>query len=309
VSACEVERERPFGRPVSATAPTLQRLLFPLATRFVAGDSVADALRTVERLADAGLAATVAALGEDIASDGDADHTRDEYRRLIDGLAGRSLAANLSLKLSALGTKLGGEGFVQRYVEVVGYAAEAMRDPFVRVDMEGSSTIDQTLDAVTRTFAMHANTGPVLQASLRRTVLDVAAAAAHGMRVRLCKGAYAESAEVAIVGADEIRANYLACATLLLRDGTFPAFATHDPLLIRAIRELADRFGVAKDAFEFQMLYGVRPDLQRSLVREGYGVRVYVPYGTQWAKYFRRRMMERRENLVFALRSVIARER
>jgi len=275
----------------------------------VAGDSIPDALRAIERLRDEGLATTVAALGEDIATVGDADRTRDEYRRLIEGIAGRSLSANLSVKLSALGTKLGDTGFVERYAEIVAYAAQTMRDPFVRVDMEGSATVDLTLDAVTRTFATHPNTGPVLQASLKRTLLDVTAAVARGMRTRLCKGAYAEPAEVALLGAEEIRTNYLACAALLLRDGPFPAFATHDPSIIREIQQMAQRFGVAKDAFEFQMLYGVKPDLQRSLVRQGYGVRIYVPYGTHWAKYFRRRVMERRENLVFALRSLIARER
>jgi proline dehydrogenase len=293
---------------MSATAPPIQRLLFPLATRFVAGDSIPDALRAIERLRDDGLATTVAALGEDITTLGDADRTRDEYRRLIEGIAARSLPSNLSLKLSSLGTKLGGTGFAERYAEIVAFAGQTMSDPFVRVDMEGSSTVDLTLDAVARTFARYPNTGPVLQASLKRTVLDVTAAIARGMRTRLCKGAYAERADVALLGAPEIRANYLACAALLLRDGAFPAFATHDPSVIREIRDLAVRFGVAKDGFEFQMLYGVRADVQRSLVREGYGVRVYVPYGTHWAKYFRRRVMERRENLVFALRSLVARE-
>jgi proline dehydrogenase len=294
---------------MSATAQSFQRLLFPLATRFVAGDSIPDALRAVERLGEAGLVATVAVLGEDVRSVADADQARDEYRRLIEGIAGRALTANLSLKLSALGTQLGDTAFLERYAEIVVYAALLMRDPFVRVDMEGSSTVDRTLDAVNRTFASHPTTGPVLQAALKRTPADVAVAVERGMRVRLCKGAYAEPAAVALTDVGAIRVHYLTCAALLLREGRFPAFATHDPAIIRAIREMAERFGVAKDAFEFQMLYGVRPDLQRSLVRDGYGVRIYVPYGTHWAKYFRRRVMERRENLVFALRSVVARER
>jgi proline dehydrogenase len=291
---------------MSANAPALQRLLFPFAARFVAGDTIADALRVVERLRDAGLSATIAALGEDVNTTAEADRTRDENRRLIDGIASRSLRANVSLKLSSIGTQIGDGSFMERYAEIVGHAAAALPDPFVRVDMEGSATVDATLAAINHVFATHRNTGPVLQASLKRTVLDVAAAVEGGMRVRLCKGAYAEPAAVAAQQAPEIRANYLACATLLLRDGTFPAFATHDPVLIREIRQMAESFGVAKDGFEFQMLYGVRSDLQRSLVRDGYGVRVYIPYGTHWAKYFRRRVMERRENLVFALRSLVS---
>jgi proline dehydrogenase len=294
---------------MSAGSPLVQRLLFPLATRFVAGDTIADALGVVERLRADGLRATVAVLGEDVEQRADAERAADAYARLIDALAERALPAHLSLKLSALGARLGDGSEVERYAAIVAQAARTLPDPFVRVDMEGSATVDATLAAVAQTFATHPNTGPVLQASLHRTPADVADAVARGMRVRLCKGAYAEPATVALRDAGEIRAAYLACATVLLREGATPAFATHDPAIIEAIRRAADAAGRSRDTFEFQLLYGVRGDLQRSLVRSGYAVRVYVPYGTHWAKYFRRRVMERRENLLFAMRSVLARNR
>jgi proline dehydrogenase len=188
---------------------------------------------------------------------------------------------------------------------VLGAAQHALRDPFIRVDMEGSNLVDATLDVVDAAFAGHPNTGPVLQAYLHRTPADVERAIARGMRVRLCKGAYNEPPEVALQEMDAIRVQFLALATQVLTRGTYPAIATHDPLLIAAVKQIARERAIASDRFEFQLLYGVRPEVQAALVREGYRVRVYVPFGTHWAQYFRRRVTERRANLVFALRSLI----
>lgn len=282
----------------------LQSLLFPLARRFVAGDSVADAIRAVRRLNEAQLNATIDVLGEDVKSTADADATRDAYLSLIDTIRDAGLTTNLSLKLSALGLALGVSGARARY-ETILDAAQVLADPFVRVDMEGSRLVSSTLETVAAAFAQHANTGPVLQAALYRTRAHVETVTQLGMRVRLCKGAYREPAQVAMRKVAEIRASYMTCAGALFAGGHRPAFATHDPQLIDGLRRHADERAIPKTAFEFHMLYGVRPDLQRSLVRDGYAVSVYVPFGSHWAKYFRRRMLERRENMVFALRAAL----
>ncbi len=283
----------------------LQQLLFPLAARFVAGDSSDDAIRAVRRLNGDGLKATIDVLGEDVKSAADADGTRDAYLALIESIRNEGLkTTNLSLKLSALGLTLGDAGTMGRY-EAILNGAEVLADPFVRVDMEGSALVNSTLETVTSAFAEHSNTGPVLQAALYRTYDDVETVTRLGMRVRLCKGAYREPAHVAMRDVAEIRANFLKCAIALFGGGHLPAFATHDTYLIDRLRRFADERDIPKTAFEFQMLYGVRPDLQRSLAKDGYSVRIYVPFGSHWARYFRRRMLERRENTVFALRAAL----
>jgi proline dehydrogenase len=169
--------------------------------------------------------------------------------------------------------------------------------------MEGYRLLEPTLAFFEAIRPAHRNTGPVLQAYLHRTPADVARMVDLGARVRLCKGAYREPSDVAVRGHEIVQSHFMACAVQLLRGGVYPAFATHDPALIAALREVALALGRAQDDFEFQLLYGVRPDLQRDLVQAGYRVRVYVPFGTHWARYFRRRMLERRENLMFGLRS------
>jgi proline dehydrogenase len=280
----------------------LQSLLFPLAARFVAGDSIPDAICAVRRLNENGLKASIDILGEDVKSARDADAARDGYLSLIEAIRGEGLSTNLSLKLSVLGLSLGDTGTAGRYESIL-EGARALPDPFVRVDMEGSRLVNSTLEMVAGAFGHYKNTGPVLQAALYRTQRDVETMTRFGMRVRLCKGAYRESAQVAMRGTAAVRANFMTCAVALLRGAPLPAFATHDPYLIDGLRRYTDENGIPKSAFEFQMLYGVRPDLQDVLVRAGYAVRIYVPFGSHWAKYFRRRVLERRENLVFALRS------
>jgi proline dehydrogenase len=288
-----------------ATRPLLQTALFPLAARFIAGESIEDVVAAVKGLNAAGLSATIDHLGEDVRDARGADLARDAYFALIERLTSERLITNLSLKLSALGLRLNDVSTLARFTSVL-VRAQALTDPFVRVDMEGSALLPRTLETVVAAFAHHPNTGAVLQAYLHRTQSDLDAMIRLGIRVRLCKGAYREPPALALVKPAAIQSNDLACAMSLLRSGTYPAFATHDEYLIGAIRRSAMELGVAKTAFEFQMLYGVRPELQRSLAREGYSVRVYVPYGSHWAKYLRRRIMERRENAIFALRSALA---
>jgi proline dehydrogenase len=233
---------------------------------------------------------------------------RDGYLALIDRLARAGVTTHLSLKLSALGLRFEPVPARARFGRVLAAASGALPDPFVRVDMEGSALVDATLAAVVAAFPDHRITGPVLQAALHRTPADVARMIDAGIRVRLCKGAYKEPPDVALQTAGEIRAMFLALATQLLNvRGSSPAIATHDPLLIAAVKTVARERGVTTAGFEFQLLYGVRPELQRALAAEGYRVRTYVPFGTAWAKYFRRRITERRANAVFALRSLVTR--
>ncbi len=284
----------------------MQSFAFPLARRFVAGESVDDAIEAVRRLNADGLAATIDLLGEDVNTGAAADRVRDGYLALVDRLEHESVDANLSLKLSALGLRFEPIATLSRFGAVLTAAKATLRDPFVRVDMEGSALVVSTLDVVISAFAQYGNTGPVLQAYLYRTREDVARMIAIGARVRLCKGAYREPAAVAMQAADQIRVEFLALATQLLTRGAYPGIATHDPLLIAAVKVVARQRGIAPAMFEFQLLYGVRPDLQRALVRDGYRVRTYVPFGTHWARYFRRRVTERRENVLFALRSLIS---
>ncbi len=286
---------------------SIQQWAFPLARRFVAGESLEEALAVVRRLNAAGMRATIDLLGEDVHDSRDADRTRNDHLALIEGLAHSAADTNLSLKLSALGLGFEPDAAYERLGVILTAAQTALRDPFVRVDMEGSALVPATLDVVTRAFAAYRTTGPVLQAYLHRTPEDVARMIALGARVRLCKGAYKEPDAVALQSMHAIRVQYLALATKLLAYGISPAIATHDPLLIEAVKRIARDRDVGAQAFEFQLLYGVRPDLQHALVADGYRVRIYVPFGTRWAKYFRRRVTERRANLIFALRSLVGR--
>ncbi len=286
---------------------SLQQLAFPLARRFVAGETIDDALEVVRRLNADGFATTIDLLGEDVRATADADLAHRGLLGLIERLAGTTVETNLSLKLSALGLRFEPEATQVRFDGILAAAAQALRDPFVRVDMEGSALVTPTLAVVRSAFARHPNTGPVLQAYLRRTPADLVEMNALGARVRLCKGAYKEPPEVALQAPDVIRVQFLALATVLLTHGTYPALATHDPLLIAAVQQIARERSVAASEFEFQLLYGVRPDLQRALIDAGYRVRIYVPFGTAWARYFRRRVTERRANMVFALRSLAGR--
>jgi proline dehydrogenase len=179
-------------------------------------------------------------------------------------------------------------------------------DPFVRIDMEGSAVTEATLRVFERAYADHKNVGPVLQAYLKRTPADVERAIELGARVRICKGAYNEPPEVAYKEMPQIRKQYLECARALMTRGNYPGIATHDPELIEAVKAFAHNNEIATDKFEFQMLYGIRPQLQKQLVSEGYRLRVYVPFGTHWAGYFYRRVAERKENALFALSGIFS---
>jgi proline dehydrogenase len=282
-----------------------------IARRFVAGERIEDAIAAVRRLNDRGMSASIDFLGEDVHSMQDALAVRGEYLLLLDALADAGARSNVSVKLTALGLLVDRGLCMENLRAILTRAGDTTRrtliDPFVRIDMEGSALTETTLHVFEEVFAEHKNVGLVLQAYLHRTAADVARAIALGARVRLCKGAYKEPAQIAIHDMPGIRQAFVELAGELLTQGNYPAIATHDESLHKAVKAFTSEHGIAKDRFEFQMLYGVRPDLQARLTAEGYNMRVYVPYGTHWAQYFYRRIRERRENAFLALRALVGR--
>jgi proline dehydrogenase len=284
----------------------LQKNFYFLARRFVAGERIEDAIAAVRELNAHGMSASLDFLGEDVESRDAAIRTRETYTEILNAIASSGVDSNVSVKLSAMGL-LFDEHFALENLNAIVERAAGNRDPFVRIDMEGFTILEPTLRVFHQEFARHRNVGPVLQAYLKRTPGDVDEAIALGARVRLCKGAYSESPEVAYQAMPEIRMQYLKLARRLLTDGTYPGIATHDRRLIAAIKEFVATERIARDRFEFQMLYGVRPRIQRQIASEGYRLRIYVPFGTHWAAYFYRRVVERRENALFALSSIFSR--
>jgi len=277
-----------------------------MVARFVAGETLDEALVALERLHAQGLRTTVDVLGEAVASADAARAAADEYVETLDALADRGLDRNVSVKLSQMGLEIG-EEVARANLERI-FARAAAREAFVRIDMEDHTTTDATL-ALWRelrpTNAGRGDSGVVIQAALRRSAADVDALIAEAARIRLCKGAYVEPAAVAWPDKADVDSSYAMLMERLLRDATFPAIATHDERLIARAIDFAKEIGIGRDRFEFQMLYGVRRDLQERLARAGYGVRVYVPYGTEWYPYFMRRLAERPANVAFVLRSIL----
>jgi proline dehydrogenase len=282
-----------------------------IASRFVAGERIEDAIATVRRLNDYGMSTSIDFLGEDVHSAQDAAAVREEYLRLLDALAVEGARSNVSVKLTALGILIDQNLCLENLraiaVRATDTSSHRLLDPFVRIDMEGSAMTEITLQTCERIFASQRNVGVVLQAYLRRTPQDLERILALGARVRLCKGAYKEPGDIAYKDMPAIRRAFIDLAKTLLTRGEYPAIATHDERLHKAVKRFAAERGIGPDRFEFQLLFGVRPDLQRELVEEGYRVRVYVPYGTHWAKYFYRRIRERRENALLALRALVGR--
>jgi len=282
-----------------------QKKFFFLAKRFVAGETIGTALEAVARLNAEGMTATLDFLGEDVLDPAAAAGTRDTYLAMLDAIGTSGLRTNVSVKLTAMGLLIG-EDFALENLAMVLRRAAVNPDPFVRVDMEGSAITDATLRVVDRAFAEHGNVGPVLQAYLKRTPADIAHAIELRQRVRICKGAYNEPETIAIKTMSEIREQFLTLAKRLLLEGNYPGLATHDIGVVAELERFIAERSISPDRYEFQMLFGCRPGLQRDLVARGHRVRVYVPFGTHWAGYFFRRVMERRENAIFALSSMFS---
>ncbi|MEV5296904.1 proline dehydrogenase family protein [Amycolatopsis methanolica] len=275
--------------------------------RFVAGNTIADAVTRVARLVDDGLWVTLDHLGEDVTETGQAERTVQTYLALLDRLYAEGLAAGVevSVKLSALGLRLDERLALDNAYRVC--AAAEQCGTTVTLDMEDHTTTDATLRVLAELRRTWPWVGGVLQAYLRRTEDDVRALAVADSRIRLCKGAYAEPEEVAFTRAHEVDLGYVRCANSLLAGDGYPMFATHDPRLIAILAERARWYGRKQGSYEYQMLYGVRPDEQRRLAGEGETVRVYVPFGEHWYPYLMRRLAERPANLMFFLRALVSR--
>jgi proline dehydrogenase len=276
-----------------------------MASRFVAGETIASACDAVAELNAKGITASLDLLGESVTSEAEARATGAEYVRLLDEIHRRGLDANVSVKLTALGQDISDALGVEVVRDVLARAKQY--GSFVRLDMESSAYTDRTLDAFERDlYPDYPDTvGVVLQSALRRTLDDVARANRLQCRVRICKGAYLEPPEVAFPDKKDVDGNYVAAMHRLMEHGRYPGIATHDERIIAEAQRFAKEKGIAADRFEFQMLYGVRRDLQERLVREGYRVRCYVPFGSQWYPYLMRRLAERPANLLFMVGNVV----
>ncbi len=279
------------------------------ARRFVVGERLDEALDAVRLLNQEKLAATLDLLGEDIGSPAEAETSTREVASILDGIQATGVDSNLSLKLTQLGLRIGTE-LCRRNLEIVLQSAAA-RGNFVRIDMEGSDVTEITFRIYEQARAQYPNVGVVVQAYLRRTYRDVKERLIPaGASIRLCKGAYKEPPDVAFALKPEVDENYKRLADLLLSEkararGVRTAIATHDEAMIRHVKEKVSRGEIGKGDFEFQMLYGIRRDLQRGLARDGYRVRIYVSYGTQWYPYFMRRLAERPANVLFLAKNIL----
>jgi proline dehydrogenase len=274
------------------------------ARRFIAGETIEEALGTVSDFPARGLRLTIDYLGESVSSTDAARSASDEYLHILDAMVKAGVERNVSVKLTQLGLDVDRATAVDNMRRILEHGAP--HDFFVRIDMEGSAYTAQTLEVVDVLWRQqYRNIGAVIQSCLRRSEDDVRALNQSGIRVRLVKGAYKEPRTVAFQDKETVDAKLIELMRVLLDHGTYPAIATHDPAMIDATKAHARKKGYGYDRFEFQMLFGIRRDLQASLVAEGYRVRVYVPFGRQWYPYFMRRLGERPANIGFVLRAIL----
>lgn len=274
------------------------------ARRFIAGESIDEAIAAARELESRGLRLTLDLLGESVTSLDAASAATETYLRIVDRIIQAGITRNISIKLTQFGLDLDRQAAVGNLKRILDAAQKA--DFFVRIDMENSPYIDVTLETWEALWHEgYRNVGVVLQSALYRSEQDLRRVIALGGRVRLVKGAYREPAEVAHQAKSEVDAAFVRMMQVLLAEGTFPAIATHDEKMIAATRAFARDRGIAADRFEFQMLFGIRRDLQNALHADGYGVRVYLPYGREWFPYFMRRLGERPANVVFVLKGIV----
>jgi proline dehydrogenase len=279
-----------------------------LSSRFVAGMTVDDALAATAHVNSRGMSVSVDNLGENVTNTEEAKHSAKLYHEMIDEIAARHLDANVSLKLTHMGLDV--DETLARNItnELVAHAER--RGSFVRVDMEGSAYTQKTLDVVRELHRMPGNAGrvgAVIQSYLHRSEADVRQLCAERIRIRLCKGAYKEPPEIAYQAKSDVDANFVKLMQIMLKSGVYHGIATHDPAMIDATKQFARSEKIAPDSFEFQMLYGVRRNWQEELVREGWRMRVYIPFGTEWYPYLMRRLAERPANAIFILKNLLRR--
>ena len=265
-----------------------------------------DALRVAEAVNKQGMSVSLDSLGESVTSESEAHKAAEVYHRLLDAIATRKLNANVSVKLTQMGLLLS-PGLAEEIADNLVEHARSVEN-FVRIDMEDSSLTQITLDIVRRLNAkpgLHGAVGTVIQSYLYRSQADVEVLLSEGIRIRLCKGAYKEPPEVAFPKKLDVDANYLRLTWMLLDSPVFHGLATHDEKMIAAANRFAAEHGIDRSRYEFQMLFGVRRDLQRQLVKDGYNVRVYVPFGHEWYPYFMRRLAERPANVFFLAKNLL----
>ncbi len=280
------------------------RLFKKVTTRFIAGENIEEAIAAIRELSADGCSASFDHLNESVANAAEAEGEVREYLEILDRIVETGINSNVSIKLTQFGLELDPELAYENARKVVVEAAR--RGIFVRVDMEASSVTQKTLDIFRRLRAEFRlnDVGIVLQSYLRRTYADAEEMVKLPARIRICKGAYNEPPDVAFPEKKDTDENYIRVMQLLLSSGTYHGIATHDPKMIQATIDFATQQGIGKDAFEFQMLYGIRRDLQRQLAKDGYNMRVYVPYGKHWYPYFMRRLAERPANIWFVMKNM-----
>ncbi|MFZ0437508.1 MAG: proline dehydrogenase family protein [Candidatus Sulfotelmatobacter sp.] len=276
--------------------------------RFVAGTEIADAVRSTQAVNRAGMSVSIDNLGENVTNPDEARRSSELYHQILDAIAANDLNANISLKLTHMGLDVD-EKLARNLVGGLVAKAASMDPPgFVRIDMEGSPYTTRTLEFVHelhRTPGNANSVGTVIQAYLKRSESDVEKLLAEGIRIRLCKGAYEEPEEIAFPAKSDVDANYVNLMKILMKSGIYHGLATHDESIIQQAQAFAIREKLSRDSFEFQMLYGIRRDLQQSLVRNGWRVRVYIPFGSEWYPYFMRRLGERPANVLFIARNLL----
>ncbi len=279
-----------------------------VSSRFVAGTEVEDALRATRTVNQAGPSVSIDNLGENVTNAEEARASAQLYHQLLDEISARQLHANVSLKLTHMGLDVD-EQLARDLVTALVLKAAAMTPlNFVRVDMEGSPYTQRTLDFVHKLHRQPGNegcVGAVIQSYMRRSEEDVEKLLAERIRIRLCKGAYKEAEDIAFQKKSEVDANYVKLMKILLKSGVYHGLATHDENMINQAKAFATSENIPRDAFEFQMLYGIRRDLQQRLVRDGWRVRVYIPFGSEWYPYFMRRLAERPANALFVARNLL----
>jgi len=279
-----------------------------ISARFVAGTQVADVLRATCAVNQSGLSVSIDNLGENVSNAEEARASAHLYRQLLDEISARKLNANISLKLTHMGLDVNENLARELAGGLVAKAASSNPRNFVRVDMEGSAYAQRTLDFVYELHRIPGNqgcVGAVIQSYMRRAESDIEKLLGKGIRIRLCKGAYKEPPDIAFQAKSEVDANYVKLMKILMKSGIYHGLATHDEKIINQAKSFATRENIPRDAFEIQMLYGIRRDLQRRLAREGWRMRVYIPFGTEWYPYFMRRLAERPANVLFVAKNLL----
>jgi proline dehydrogenase len=296
--------ESPSLRSLAERSSLGQRI----SARFVAGKEVADAIRVAAQMNKIGVSVSIDNLGENVTNADEARTSAQLYHHLLDEIAANKLNANVSVKLTHMGLDVDERMAYEIVRGLVAKAATMTPQNFIRVDMEGSPYTERTLDFVHELHRVPGNqncVGAVIQSYMRRAEADIEKLLSERIRIRLCKGAYKEPEDIAFQKKSEVDANYVRQMKILMKSGVYHGLATHDEAIIKEAKSFATRENIPRNAFEFQMLHGIRRDLQRNLVKEGWGMRVYIPFGTEWYPYFMRRLAERPANVLFIAKNLL----